>query len=218
MLESELFAFLEGTTDAAFSVNEQGEILSWNRAAERLFGYSSSEALGKSCSQLLRGRGVLGTQVCQEGCGVLALTGGRTDIPNFDMQVRLSSGKRLWVNLSTVVWRNPRNQRRLVIHLAHDISRQKTTERATEKMLKLSRQFNKVAEERTPAASPVTALSEQELQILRLFASGKNSPEIAKSLQISLQTLRNHLHRINQKLRTHNRLEAVMNAMQRKLI
>ena len=30
MLESELFAFLEGTTDAAFSVSEQGEILSWN--------------------------------------------------------------------------------------------------------------------------------------------------------------------------------------------
>ena len=124
MLENELFTFLEGTTDAAFSVNEQGEILSWNRAAERLFGYSSSEALGKSCSQLLRGRGVLGTQVCQEGCGVLALTGGRTDIPNFDMQVRLSSGKRLWVNLSTVVWRNPRNQHRMVVHLAHDINRE----------------------------------------------------------------------------------------------
>ena len=30
--------------------------------------------------------------------------------------------------------------------------------------------------------------------------------------------LRNHLHHINQKLRTHNRLEAVMNAIQRKLI
>ena len=30
MLENELFAFLEGTTDAAFSVNQQGEILSWN--------------------------------------------------------------------------------------------------------------------------------------------------------------------------------------------
>ena len=40
MLESELFAFLEGTTDAAFSVSEQGEILSWNGAAQRLFGYS----------------------------------------------------------------------------------------------------------------------------------------------------------------------------------
>jgi PAS domain S-box-containing protein len=218
MLESELFAFLEGTTDAAFSVSEQGEILSWNGAARRLFGYSSSEVLGKSCFQIMHGRGVLGTEVCHEGCSVLEYSAGRTEIPNFDLEVSVRSGKRLWVNLSTVVWQNPRNQHRLVIHLAHDITRQKKTERATEKMLKISRQFNKVAEESTPRVSPVAALSEQEVQILRLFASGKNSPEIAKSLQISLQTLRNHLHHINQKLRTHNRLEAVMHAIQRKLV
>jgi PAS domain S-box-containing protein len=104
MLESELFAFLEGTTDAAFTVSDQGEIVSWNGAAERLFGYSSSEVLGKSCFQVLHGRGVLGTQVCHEGCSILESTGGETKIPNFDMQVGLRSGKRLWVNLSTVVW------------------------------------------------------------------------------------------------------------------
>jgi len=218
MLESELFAFLEGTTDAAFSVSEQGKILSWNGAARRLFGYSSSEVLGKSCFQILHGRGVLGTEVCHEGCSILECTAGQTEIPNFDLEVSRRSGERLWVNLSTVVWQNPRNQHRLVIHLAHDITRQKKTERATEKMLKMTHQFSKVAGDNTPAVSPVAALSEQEAEILRLFASGKNSPEIAKSLQISLQTLRNHLHHINQKLRTHNRLEAVMHAIQRKLV
>jgi len=218
MLESELFAFLEGTTDAAFTVSEQGKILSWNGAARRLFGYSSSEVLGKSCFQILHGRGVLGTEVCHEGCSILECTAGQTEIPNFDLEVSRRSGERLWVNLSTVVWQNPRNQHRLVIHLAHDITRQKKTERATEKMLKMTHQFSKVAEDNTPAVSPVAALSEQEAEILRLFASGKNSPEIAKSLQISLQTLRNHLHHINQKLRTHNRLEAVMHAIQRRLV
>ena len=83
MLENELFAFLEGTTDAAFSVSEQGEILSWNGAAERLFGYSSSEVLGKSCFQILHGRGVLGTQVCHEGCSVLEYTAGKGGCPEF---------------------------------------------------------------------------------------------------------------------------------------
>ena len=218
MLESELFAFLEGTTDAAFSVSEQGEIRSWNGAAQRLFGYSISEVLGKSCFQILHGRGVLGTEVCHEGCSVLEYTAGQAEIPNFDLEVSLRSGERLWVNLSTVVWQNPRTQHRLVIHLAHDITKQKKTERATEKMLRMSRQLNEVAEDSSPRVSPVVPLSEQEVQILRLFASGKNSPEIAKSLQISLQTLRNHLHHINQKLRTHNRLEAVMHAIQRKLV
>jgi len=45
MLESELFALLQGTTDAAFSVTEEGEILSWNKAAEKLLGYSAAEAV-----------------------------------------------------------------------------------------------------------------------------------------------------------------------------
>jgi PAS domain S-box-containing protein len=38
MLEAELFALLERTSDAAFCVTEQGEIQSWNKAAEKLFG------------------------------------------------------------------------------------------------------------------------------------------------------------------------------------
>jgi DNA-binding NarL/FixJ family response regulator len=122
------------------------------------------------------------------------------------------------VNVATLVWKNPRNQHRVVVHLAHDISQQKKTEQATEKMLQVSRQLNKVAAAMAPAASPVATLSEQELHILKLFAAGKNSPEIAKELRISLQTLRNHLHHINQKLRTHNRLEAVMHAIRRELI
>ena len=46
----------------------------------------------------------------------------------------------------------------------------------------------------------------------------KNSSEIVRELGITLPTLRNHLHSINEKLRTHNRLEAVMQAMQRGLI
>lgn len=61
-------------------------------------------------------------------------------------------------------------------------------------------------------------LSSLNWVLLSLFASGKNSPEIAKIVQISLQTLCNHLRHINQKLRTHNRLEAVMHAIQPKLV
>ena len=51
MLESELFAFLEGTTDAAFSVSEQGEIRSWNGAAQRLFGYPFPRFLARAVSR-----------------------------------------------------------------------------------------------------------------------------------------------------------------------
>jgi PAS domain S-box-containing protein len=175
MLENELFEFLEGATDGAFSLCQQGEILSWNPAAERLFGSSSCEVLGKSCYQILHGRGALGTQVSHERCSILECTAGRTGIPNFNLQMRPCSGERLWVDMSTVVWQKPRNQHLLGTHLARDITRQKRTERATEKMLQMCRQFNKIAEEAVPAVAPASALSEQEPHIPRLFSSGKNS-------------------------------------------
>lgn len=217
MLESELFALLERTADAAFAISEDGGIEYWNKAAERLFGYSAGEVKHKSCYEVLQGMGPLGTRVCHEGCSLMECAGKQTEIPNFDMSVKTRSGRRLWINMSTMVFDNLRTGRRLLIHLAHDISEQKETEQLVHKMLELSQQLGQLGESKV-RPSPVSPLSEQEKHILRLFAEGKNSPEIAKELTISLQTLRNHLHHINQKLRTHNRLEAVMNAMQRKLI
>ncbi|MCL4865778.1 MAG: hypothetical protein KJZ47_07775, partial [Gemmatimonadales bacterium] len=53
---------------------------------------------------------------------------------------------------------------------------------------------------------------------LKLFASGSNSTAIARKLGITAQTLRNHLHHINQKLRTRTRLEAVTHAQLRGLL
>jgi PAS domain S-box-containing protein len=216
MLDSELFALLERTSDAAFSVNEEGEIMSWNKAAEKLLGHSAIEAIHKTCYEILEGMGPLGTRVCHQHCSVAECVGSN-EIPNFDMSVKTRSGERLWINMSTLVFDNQRTGRRLLVHLAHDVSEQKRSEELVRKVLDFSRQLSSVGE--APLrASPISPLSEQETQILRLFADGKRSSEIIRSLKISSQTLRNHLHHINQKLRTHNRLEAVMNALQRKLI
>ena len=218
MLESELFTLLQHTSDAAFSVTGEGEILSWNKGAERIFGYSAAEAVHKTCYEVLEGMGPLGTRVCHQHCSVAECAAGNTtEIPNFDMSVKTRSGQRLWINMSTLVFDNQRTGRRLLIHLAHDITEQKKSEELTHKMLDLSKQLSSLGEG-SVHAEPVSPLSEQEKGILRMFAEGKDSDEVAHVLGISPQTLRNHLHHINQKLRTHNRLEAVMNAIQRKLI
>ena len=70
MLESELFAFLDSTADAAFSITDTGEILSWNAAAEALFGFKASEVLNKHCYEILDARGRLGTSICMRDCAV----------------------------------------------------------------------------------------------------------------------------------------------------
>jgi len=217
MLEAELFAFLERTADAAFAVTREGQICSWNQAAERLFGYSSADVLNRACYEVLDGHGALGTQVCIGDCSVQQCAAQKLDIPDFDLEVKTRSGERLWVNVSTLVFEEPRRNRRLVVHLARDISRRRRSEELLAKMLEISKEMVAVADHNTRAA-PVSPLTEQEQRILRLFAKAKNSSDIARELGITLPTLRNHLHSINEKLRTHNRLEAVMHAMQRGLI
>ena len=48
-----LAAIVEGAQDAIYSKKLDGTILAWNVGAERLFGYSSSEALGHSIRMLV---------------------------------------------------------------------------------------------------------------------------------------------------------------------
>jgi PAS domain S-box-containing protein len=217
MLEIELFNLLEGTSDAAFAVTDQGEICSWNKAAEKLFGYTAKEAINKTCGSLLQGLGPLGNEMCGENCSICHRAEKHLEIPNFDLQVKIRSGRRLWVSVSILVYENPRNHRRLIVHLAHDITEGKKNEVLLHKMIDVSRQLSNIQEVALNPV-PITPLSEQEIEILRMFSTGKNAAEIARRLKITLQTLRNHLHHINQKLHTHNRLEAVTHAMQRKLL
>ena len=113
MLESDLFALLNGTADAAFSVDEHGLICSWNRAAERLFGRPSSEVLHQPCADLLQGRDSLDTPVCGHDCAVIGCADAHREIPNYDLQVKARGGRRIWVNISILVFHDNRTKRRL---------------------------------------------------------------------------------------------------------
>ncbi|MGH7674577.1 MAG: PAS domain S-box protein [Gemmatimonadales bacterium] len=219
MLEPELFALLEQTADAAYTVTDGGEICSWNEAAERLFGYPASDVLGRNIDDVLEARDALGTRALGSGAEAATRTwdGTPSGIPNFDLEVRTRSGGRIWVSVSTIVFDNRRTGRRLFVRLVHDITQRRRNEELLGRMLEVARQLVALAGD-APEHAPVASLSEQERRILKLFAHGSNAATIARTLRISGQTLRNHLHRINRKLRTHNRLEAVTHAQRRGLI
>lgn len=217
MLEAELFAFLENTSDAAFAVREMGEICFWSSAAERLFGFPAEQVKDKTCFEVLDGEGSLGTSVCHQRCSVMECGHHDTRVPDFDLNVRTADGRRIWVNISTIDYENKRTGRRLTVHLARDITARKTREELFQRMSTLSQEIASL-EKNTLGSAPVSPLSPQEIEILKHFAAGVDARGVAATLKISPQTLRNHLHRINQKLRTHSRLEAVTHAMQRGLI
>ena len=219
ILEPELFALLEQTADAAYTVTESGEICSWNGAAERLFGYSASEVLHRNIDEVLEAQDALGTRALAGGFDAPTRphNGTPPGIANFDLEVRVRAGSRIWVNVSTIVFDNHRTGRRLFVRLAHDISRRRRREELLSQMMEVAQRLVTLTADPSEHA-PVEPLSEQERRILKLFADGGNPAAIASRLSISAQTLRNHLHHINRKLRTHNRLEAVTHAQRRGLI
>jgi PAS domain S-box-containing protein len=219
MLETELFALLEQTADAAYTVTDGGEICSWNGAAERLFGYPASEVLRRNINEVLEGRDALGTRVLAEGVNAIIrrCDGPPRGIPDFDLEVCSRSGDRIWLNVSTIIFDNRRGGRRLFVRLARNIDQRRRNDDLLNRMVEAAQQLVSLAHN-APHHAPVEPLSEREFRILQLFAQGTNSATIAVQLRISPQTLRNHLHHINRKLRTHNRLEAVIHAKQRGLI
>lgn len=218
MLESELFAMLEQTADAAYTVTENGEIRSWNGAAELLLGYTAREMVGRHVDKALQARDALDTPVLAGGADARIRKCDDTDgaPPNFDLQVRTRSGVRMWLSVSTIVYFNRRTGRRLFVRLAHDIDQRRRNEELLGRLLEVTRQ--QLSPRDVTQFAPVDALSDQERRILKMLATGISSASIAGDLGISAQTLRNHVHHINLKLRTHTRLEAVTHAQRRGLI
>ena len=217
MLEQHLAELLEGTSDAAFTVDLQGEIRTWNKAAENLFGYPASSAVGNTCATLMKGRLDSRTLVCCQSCDVLECIRAGRDVSNFDMEISTRAGRRIWVNVSLLVTYDKQTERRLIVHMMRDIQRRKKTEQLTNEMFRIARNLVSSAEQ-SGEFPPIVPLTSQEKKILSLLVAGKSTKEAAEELQISMSTLRNHISHINQKLHTKNRTEAVMTAVKRGII
>jgi DNA-binding NarL/FixJ family response regulator len=63
------------------------------------------------------------------------------------------------------------------------------------------------------AESIRTELSDRELEVLKLIASGKDNAQIAADLVISPKTVKNHISNILMKLQLHNRIQAAVYAV-----
>jgi len=208
---------LDRTADAGFAANRQGLICVWNRNAEKLFGYSAAEALKTPCSELLSCQTRSHSQTCCNQCGVIVHCLFGRAVPNFDMKIKVASGAWIWINVSILVFDHESKNDLLVVHLARDITHRKEMEQLNEQLVRLAKQIAQSPEhEDSPA--PIVPLTDQELNILRDISSGKSPTVVACERKITLGTLRNHLHRVNQKLGTHNRLEAIIEAKRRGVI
>jgi DNA-binding NarL/FixJ family response regulator len=80
------------------------------------------------------------------------------------------------------------------------------------RVLKSFRELS-VEEEEAPGKDTYSPLSSREVEILDYIAQGNSNKEIAKSLKISDQTVKNHITSILKKLSVNDRTAAVVHAL-----
>jgi PAS domain S-box-containing protein len=210
----EIRRLLQHSRDAGFALNARGEVWAWNATAEALTGFPAADMLEQPLAAKLGAHGSLGKPLDAEYCECAIRDGG---VPNFDVEFRSALGKARWLNVSVLVFEARRNNPALVVHLAHEITATRRQHARYEQIIAAARQIIDSAKEEYHFL-PVSPLTERERAILRLLGEGRAAGQVATALGISAQTLRNHLRHVNQKLGTHNRLEAVIHAAHRGLI
>ena len=185
--------------DGAFAVAEEGRVRLWNRAAERILGWTAREVLERPCCEILEGIDGNGNRLCYRGCHVMTLVQRGEPVQHFEMQTRTKAGRPVWLDLSILDVPSADRGCTLTVHLFRDVT-------ATKALLELVRDRLRAPETSGNGASPLTR---RESEILGLMASGANTKVLAERLHVSPATVRNHVQNIFAKLGVHSRLEAV---------
>jgi len=199
--------------DGAFAMGPDGRVAVWNRAAERILGWSAKEVLGRACCEVFDGGDGHGNSLCYQGCDVMGHVKLGEPVEHFEMKTRTKAGRPVWLDISILEAPATNGDRPMAIHLFRDVT-------AARKLLEL------VQERSVPATSSngdgsgngASGLTRREIEILRLMAAGANTKVLAERLHVSPATVRNHVQNILGKLGAHSRLEAVAIATRRRLL
>lgn len=195
--------------DGVFAIGPDGRVVLWNRAAERILGWSAREVMSRPCCDIFVGLDDHGNRLCYQGCHVMSLVKRGEPVQHFDMQTRTKAGQPLWLNISILEAPSGTAGPMLTVHVFRDVTN-------TRELLRTIHE--RLAAPVASSPSWETLLTRRELEILRLMAAGANTRALAERLHISPATVRNHAQNIFAKLGVHSRLEAAAYVTQRHLL
>jgi PAS domain S-box-containing protein len=208
-----LTAMLGRAADGAVILDQDGTVVYWNRAAERLLGFRAEEVIGRPCHDVMCGGTLGGLPLCSASCPIgRRITRGQP-VRNFDMQAHTKAGRPIWLNVSSLPIPSQQGKRFHALHLFRDITKQAKVHQLVNELCvavghvppRGQREQSRAA----PSIAPDLPLSGREREVLRLLASGHTTKAIADSLCISPATVRNHVQHILEKLGAHSRLQAL---------
>ncbi len=143
-IRSRLAAIVESSDDAIISMDLDGINTSWNRAAERMYGYTAEEVLGRHISLLSP------PERADDSIKILERIRGGERTEHFETVRVTKSGERIDVSLTVSPIRNQRGEIVGASKIARDVSERKRAEaalRASEKLAATGRLAAAIAHE-----------------------------------------------------------------------
>ena len=119
-----LAAVVESSQDAIYSYDREGRILSWNRGAEEIFGYTADQAIGRDCR-------MLAPQAPEQHLERQARVLGGERVAPFDLVARGATGEPVLVSLSEAPLRDDAGGIVGIAAVARDIGTRKRVELLT---------------------------------------------------------------------------------------
>jgi len=195
----------------AFATDSWHRITFWNRGAERVLGHSAAEVLGRPCFDVMKGRDIFGNRYCYEKCPVFATVRKGESPAAFDLVVSNGAPDPRTLSITTLQVQGSRPDVFTIVHILRPVDEARRLAQALENLgvARATVGGQPVTPEVAGSASPAPPLTPRETEILRCVAGGLQNKEIALRLDISLATVRNHIHNILEKLDVHSKLEAV---------
>jgi DNA-binding CsgD family transcriptional regulator len=211
---TEMLDLLARSDTPAVATDGGGHVIFWNGAAERLFGRSSSQALGRRCYDVIGGRDVFGNRYCHENCSVVSMSRRGETVHAFELILGSRPRPEQSVNVTVLKVPGSRPDLFTLVHVFQPIDAAGRLVRALERLGATPSgnghdSLEPVQTPRPSGSQQAPSLTERENEILRWVAAGLQNKEIAQRLGISLATVRNHIHNILEKLEVHSKLEAI---------
>jgi PAS domain S-box-containing protein len=157
----QLAAIVESADDAVISETMDGTILSWNPAAERLYGYSAEEIVGKSIYIMMP------EDRRSELTGIMKRISSGEHVQHYETMRQRKDGRQLPVSLTVSAIKNSQGQVTGISTVARDITERKQAE---EQIRKLNTRLEQMVEELTSAVTNLER-SNQDLEQFAYVAS-----------------------------------------------
>ena len=126
--QSKLGAIVESSDDAIIGKTVEGQIQSWNAGAQRIFGYSAEEAVGKSI------RLIIPADRMEEEAGILAKLRRGERVEHYETVRLAKDGRRLDISLTTSPIRDASGRVIGASKVARDITAKKWEEAALRRL------------------------------------------------------------------------------------